>query len=83
MRSLLQNFNIIHETTSKMWTAVYPLEYLINSTFRLIKNSKKETFSYRWLISNLDKGYKVTSSKYQSFDTTHMTISKMWTESTV
>ena len=39
-------------------------------------DSKKETPLYRWLKSNLDETYEVTSSKYQTFGINHVTISK-------
>ena len=62
-----------------MWAAVLLLKSWLNSNFRLINGPPKRTPLYRWFKSNLDKGYTVTSSKYQPFDLSHVTISKMWT----
>ena len=62
-----------------MLTPALPVCYLLNSTFRLINNHKKETSSCRWLTSNLDKSYEVTYLKYSHFDISHVTILKMRT----
>ena len=43
---------------SKMWTAVLPVKYSLNSTFSLINDPKRETPLYQWLKSNLDNSYK-------------------------
>ena len=49
---------------------------LIKAKFQLSTNKqpKKRTPLYRWFKSNLDKSYKVTSSKYQPFDLSHGTM---------
>ena len=55
-----------------MWTAVFPIQYLQNSTFWLINDSKKEPLSYWLFESNLDKRwihfYKTLTFQYQSRD---------------
>ena len=38
------HFDISHVIIPKMWTAVLPVEYLINWTFRLENDQKKRTF---------------------------------------
>ena len=64
-------------TISKMQPAVRPVFHSLNSTFWLINDPKTATPYNQWFKSNLDKSYKVTSSKSYHFDISHVTISKM------
>ena len=64
-----KSFDISYVTISKMWTRVLLVYYSVVRPFK-----KKRTSLYQWFKSNFNKIYEVTSSKYQPFDRSHVTI---------